>query len=617
MPRKRDAWNTLTVRPLTGVLDTRSFAEDVAPGTLLFAQDVQVLGGTKLCRRTGHDRAFKQYINSFNPVLTYTNWDFHDQSSLTNLGVTPESITLAFEAVDNSGNHWLYVGTQSQIAFLNMATGLWTLLIDGQGGETQSGIPNVRFKASILQNTILFTNNVDVPFFAPVGVATVTTFTAYASSLALTQSLVTVSWNGFQFLMNNVEQGSLVSSRVRWSDLNNAASVTGWISTLPSIANFQDLPYGDAILAAVPIANNLYIFTAQSIWLVSTTTAVDGTGTALVFNFQQIYTNPNSRSGCLYYPNAIISTGNAIYYAAADGIYYFDPYLPQPERTEWIYKATSFVFGDTSSTIVPTCCQSPVMEIYPDEKEIYFSWPEVSLNVTGLCVNTRTLCINYLYKSVATLSHGYSVFANFQPSSNPPLPCNLAPLFIGASCQDNCLKELSDIIYSRAFCTNAATGQGSVIEGVYVPFTGDYEYQGYYSIFRLLLPTQAYNLEKSIRRILLEVSAGTQSNPCVIRLRVGTSFNALDPNTTGTNCVVPWYQMPDMPLECLDTETVAQYLAQNIQRQTAVEWAMMLGGRFIYLEFSIANQDGSPAIGGAACFERLEAQVRLCPPGFH
>jgi hypothetical protein len=97
-----------------------------------------------------------------------------------------------------------------------------------------------------------------------------------------------------------------------------------------------------------------------------------------------------------------------------------------------------------------------------------------------------------------------------------------------------------------------------------------------------------------------------------MRVRIGNSFSEADPNLPDNLCTVLWHRLKDVPMKCLDTMTAAQYVAKNVRRNDGFEWHFLLAGRFLYVEFTVANADGSPALGGDIDFSRFEIEVQLC-----
>lgn len=625
MPRRnQQAFDTVTIKPLTGILDARSFPQDVPLGAFRYKQNFDLVNGTKLCCRAGWERLFSGSSYSLlggdpnvNPPV-YTNFDWHDQSDINGQNAR-EPITMLFEATTNPGKRYLYAGTQSKIAWLDETKGVWTIVATGKGGAAQPGVPQTRFKAAELQETIIFTNNVDPIYQHDVASGAVSTIPELANgpspSLNVSAAAVVIEYSGFILLMNIVEDGVRKSSRVRWSDLNRP---TVWVGPTDShfsspddasLADFTDLDYGSEILGAVGMAGSLYVFTTHAIWrgFIS--------GTAPAFSFVKVYEEKKNGAKCLAFPNSLVSTGNAVYYAASDAIYYFDPYLPEPERQEWLYRGGSQMF-EGATDVDPACCQNVVAEVFPDDSEpdggeVWVSWPVKGSSPN--CVETRTLVFDYRYKSVDYVDHGFTAFGNYRPSPGDGVSCSKKQTFIAASAVDNCLKQMGTA-FSRERLTNL-DAQGQIKNGIYIPFSPAYAIDGYYRIIRGLFPFQNFDREKEVKKILLETHPVDQAVPCVVRLRVGVSYSEADPNLPDGKCSVLWFQMKDMPLKCLDSMTNVQYVATNIYRAVGTEWDILVRGRFIFYEFTIANADGSPAIGGASCFSRIESSTRvLLPP---
>lgn len=597
--KSREAWTTVTVKPLGGTLDTRSDTEDIQPGAWRMLLNMRLKDGTKLVCREGFEKLFSSQT-------PYVNADLHDQGSVVFPAPKPEYPTMVFEAAKNDGSRYLYVASQSRIWWLNVTTGLWTLISSAGGGTYNPGLSQTRYKAAELQEVVVFVNNVDAPLWTAVSTGGVSQI-ADLGPLNITTAGVVAQFSGFMMLMDVVEDGVRQSSRIWWSDFNNptafnpGATNPGPPPTL-SLSNFQDLDYGDQILAAVPMAGALYIFTTSAIWRCSPTGGAD------VFAFAKVYSDPQTQSKCLVYPNTLVSTGTAVWYASHEAVYYFDPFIPEPERQEWLFRGGSIMFSD-SSALDPTCCQSPVACANTEEKEIYISWPELSANPNGQCVNSKTLVFNYQYQSCSIYDHGFSAIGNFRPSQADSAQCRGATqLLVAASVIDRSLKNVG-VNFSREMLVN--TGTGTVVHGAYVPFTGQYQDTGYYRIMRTLLPLVNFDREKKIRSVLMEAIPTVQVNPCVLRFRLGNTFSECDPNLPDGKCSVLWHQLKDLPLICLDTMTASQYVSANIRRDSGFEWWFLYSGRFLYAEWTISNSDGSPAVGGDCLFSRFEMDVQL------
>lgn len=638
MAKSKSGWTTITLKPLTASLDTRSQPADVMPGVHRFVQNFMLSGGDKICRRPSEQKifsgsAFDLFHLSTDPLFnpTYVNWDLHDQSDATGPWAK-EAPTMLFEGFLNSGPRYLYAGTQSALFKLDQTKGTWTNLVHSLaplGGMLAVGgaVGQTRFKAAELQNFIFVTNNVDHVLYQDVNTTNdfvpVPELKNGASDspigLAVSAAGVIVMFKGFILIMNTVEGGQRFTSRVRWSDLNRGDV---WIGptdpNLPpmpsgnqaSLANYQDLDYGHDILAAAEMGGNLYIYTTKSIWRASIG-GQNAAGQAIAFSFVSVYSEPANQAKCIFFPNSLVSTGLEHWFAGIDGYYMFSPYIPEPERSEWLYKGTTAIFTDTAYAGDISNCQSFIAQIFQEDTEIHVSWPELNTGAQP-GVPTKTIIFNYKYKAVSIKDAGYTALGNFRPNAPDGNTCKTAQLFVGAAASDWCLKSISTI-YSRERCANSFTGTGSVVNGVYVPFSGVYVFDGYYSILRGMLPYANTDLEKVLKHLLIEAVPDPQATPCVLRLRVGNSYSQADPNLPDGVCTVLWRQLADKPLKCLDAVKASAQVLAGVKRGIGTEWELLSEGRFLYYEFTIANADGSPAIGGSSCFERIETVVRVKP----
>ncbi len=613
-------WTTVTQKPLTGILDNRSLPADMPPGAFRTRLNWMSSAGTKLCRRPGHERLFPDLAYDPNHASTdplyaprYINWDLHDQN-VDGTPVAREPITSIFEGYNNLGTRYLYAGSQTRMNLLNETTGLWTRLTTP--GALGGSDPQTRFKIAELQETLVLVNGVDQILYTTVGTGGLATIAELSNNGTLAQKLniagarVVTQYNGFMLIMNFVEDGTRMSSRVRWSDLNRPLVWIGPTDTnIPdeghgeqaSLADFQDLDYGSDILAAAELFGQLYIFTTTAIWRATI-------GSTKAFNFAKVYSEPKNGARCIFFPNTLVSTGADLLYAASDGIYRYNPYIIEPERLEWLYRGTAEAFTDTGFAGDVAYCQSVIMQAHPSEFEIYLSWPQLGSHGS----NTRTLAINYQYSNVSSIDFGYSAMANYRPNPEAGNVCKTERILVAAAADDWCLKQIGTA-YSRERCANSATGAGTVANNTYAPFAGAYVYDGYFSTLTGLLPLQNYDAAKEISRFLIEAASGAQANPCVIRLRLGNCYSQADPALPDGLCAVIWHRLPDKPLKCLDTRTGAQSAAQNLVRALGTEWATLYGGRFLFFEIVIANADGTAAVGGSCCFERFEMQIRLLP----
>ncbi len=203
--------------------------------------------------------------------------------------------------------------------------------------------------------------------------------------------------------------------------------------------------------------------------------------------------------------------------------------------------------------------------------------------------------------------------------------CAGTSLFIGAYSDDWCLKQIGTA-YSRQVCTNfdTSTGPGTDYEnvnGVYYSFDGAYEYVGYNSVIRSTGNTfGSLQLEKSIDRIYLELTAEDQVSPCVVSMRVGASFTARDPNDPV--CGIIWSKPVRKYFKCPLRKTIAEYIAQHLRPTVGTEFPIGKTGVYLYWELTIASlSDQSdlksalvPGIGGSGCLGLLTTNVTADSP---
>ncbi len=638
-------YKAVTLRPLTGPLDSRSTPEDVPPLSFRMKLNMQVDESDRLGRDTGWEKLLSQ--------TPYRNQDAHDQGDCLEVFPVREPQTFIREVVNNLGIRRLLRGSRSRVAMLSESTGEWTILARDFGGDTTSN--QVYWQAAQSGNTMVFTNKVDKPQAWTVGTTPSScggsSFSEIAdlNTLKVTAAGVVSSFFGSIFLMDVTQDGVRIPNRVRWSGVNKPLI---WVPGAGTVANFQDLPSDEVVLAAVPLQGNLIIFTDKSIYRCF----VAGES----FGFTQVYTEPKSRDKCLVYPRTLVSDGNGLWWRGQDGFYRWDIYKSEPERPEWLWRCSNL-----TDDLDPTCCDGPVGEYNPVRKTIYWSWPKAG----DSCLPYRTLKANLRVQTASLIDHGFSAFANFRSDQRETLDewldthcttdflslcasigaatvddlcreCNQRQLFVGASTEDYCLKELGDT-YSRERCTNAATGEGGFdSDGNYRAFAGEYEHDGYFSVVRAMMPLGVMDKEKSANQILLDPTVvDLLGDAAYWRVRIGTSFQARDCNpagnaiafaydtddlapeweaefaTDGGRCEVLWKRMSDKEVRCPDDMTTAQYLARNIRPVSTPRWFYSQRGRFLYWELSVVGKNGSgqvvPPVGAAFTLGRVELYARV------
>lgn len=635
------------MRPLTGPLDSRSNPEDVPPLSFRFKLNMEVNEDDKLARGTG----FQKLLSDADE---YVNQDGHDQGDCFNSSPTREPFTFLYEATATSQIRRLYRGNRSTIAFLNEATGDWITVARGFGGGSNNA--QVRWRCGQSVNTLIFTNGVDKPMSHVIGVApnlcgdNSVNEIADLNTLKITRAGVVGSFSGCVFLGDVTQDNVRFPSRLRWSGNNNPLV---WVPGSSTVAGFQDFPYTETILAVIPLGGNLIVLTDQGIYR--------GYVNGNTFGFTPVYQEPRNKDKCLVYPDSLVSDGRSIWYMGRDGFYRWDLYLNEPERPEWLWRSSNLVFDNLD----PTCCIGPVGEYWPDKKSILWSWAKSGDG----CLNYRTIRCNTRVNTADIIDAGFTAFVNYRSDNQLTLGqwldddctvdldtlcaligdkriiefcqgCNQRQLFIGALSDDYCLKQLGTS-YAREICTNAATGQGQLgPDGDYVPFTGTYESNGYFSILRGMFPLGNLDRNKQINDFSFDPrTVFLLGDANYWRVRLGTSYQARDANpssnvlafaypdddlapayeaefsTDGGYCEVLWNRQRDHEVRCIDAETIAEMRARNIRPNETETWIAFQEGRFLYYEITTISKNDAlqvvPPVGGIFTISRIQVAAKV------
>jgi hypothetical protein len=643
VPRNNGSvWRSLELHPLTGVLDVRSRPSDIPPGAYRWILNLSTTDLGKRCRRSGFSAFGSDVLFDANgtpcttPGNTCANGSLRHNADLHHQGQTRYPISLLYESTDSAGTRQLIAGTQTSLYILNYSSGYWTQILSGQGATGS------RWKVAQLQDVAVFVDGVDQPWAYGVDGQGPNSTIPDLVSLGITSASVVIQYQGIMVLMNLVQgpasgAAGTYSSRIQWSDLNLPLS---YVPSTSSLAGFQDLDYGDPILAAVPMAGNVYIFTSRSIWVMSVSGVPipnpfgggqqQGTSnltSANIFTFNKIYTEPLNQSGCLAFPNTLISTGTAVWYMAADGIYTYNPYLVEPERPDWLHRADGVIYTNALTAMTGLLCQSPVAWYVPGTREMYFSWPSATAQTLGgMTLNNWTLCAQVEQKTADVIDHGFVCGCNFRltPQTNE---CNNSQNTLAVSATDWCIKSFFGVFY-REIANLDASGDPAVDLPLNSP-PENYTLTGYNTIMRGIVPTGLNDREKIIRKVLLDHDTTTEAEPPVVQLRLGNSYVLVDPNDSDDFCSPMWNEaspnaptvfgspakwltklFPPQPLNCSDPVLLSQMRANNLRPSApALEWPTWVVGNFLFWELTVTNADGTPAIGGDFCAQRVNFDV--------
>jgi hypothetical protein len=611
-------YQPITLRPLTGAMDLRSPIDETPPGAWRWKLNLAINPNGSLARAMGWVR--------YGSGVCPKNFDFHNQGMPA---ASREPFTFMWQSTANDGTRRLFVGTKTRLFYLNEVAGTYVEIGSGFGADGSLSLTQTRFNSSELQNKVVFTNDFDLVQIHTLGTGVVAPIPSLANSSEeggpITRAKRTVSWNGVVFLLNTVEDGEDHPSRIRWSDFNDAT----WWNVLDnpntgsaSIADYQDLDYGEEILNAIPLGGALMVFTDRSIWRCSF--AVDVGGNQATLSCVKVYTEPRNRAKCLAYPNTLVSTGASLYYAGSDAIYEYNQFLNEPDRVEWIYRATTIVFSNPGTLIDKRACASPIMEYVPGVNEdataggeIHFSWPtydpaaepvdpdgEIDCTepipppIEGSGVNNHTLVINTRHRTCDYRDYGSTAMVNFTPDISLSGECDQQAQFLNANGADQTIKKMNSAYFRE----------------MYDPVADEHFQVGYYSQGRMVFPFDRFDVNKLIRSFMVELSALNPNDTAVVQLRIGTSDRALDPNgdpDTG-KCQVLWHQMSRKPIKCSYLKTAEQYVADNVRPdESPFRWHFQWSGRFLYLELTLMAADGAAPKTAGCAWSRLEVEAKV------
>lgn len=609
----RSPWTTVSLTPLIGALDTRSRPADIPPGAFRWAGNFQTTPDGKRCRRDGHTRAFADVVIGGQ----YQNQDLHHQ------GATRQPITFEHETTKGDGTRRLYAGTQDRIYMLDETTGLYTTIY------STTAAAGSYWRADVLQDDMVFTNGDPGSQIVHAALGTspavpVADFYAVWPGQGAPQNImggkVIIQYAGVLMLMNFTDKDGDHLARIMWCDLNNPASWIPGAGGGSSIASFQDLDYGDEILNAVILQGSVYVFTRRAIWRINVGASVTTLSAANAFSFTKVYYEPLNQTGCLSFPRTLVSMGTEVRYMSRDSIYRYDPYVAQPEREDWLFKAAGVIYRKPDTALSGLDCGAPCAGWVPSKREFWLSWPSGN-NAT----NNWSLVNQLDYKTSDVVDHGYTVFCNYRRTPVGIL-CNEEQDFLAASGADWTIKALNAGVFYREMVLIA----GSLSDDIDL-LDPIYQRIGYYSILRAQIPTGLYDRDKICRRVLVDDDISEEAVPGKYQVRLGNSYNIEDANessapsnapanTTGIRCAIMWRTLDTVPeagykgqIECLDPGTIGSMQARGLKPSAGREFPCYEQNRFLWFELTIMNQDGTPRIGSDVCMQRIDFDLLALP----
>lgn len=425
----------LVLSPLTGVLDARSSPDSLPQGAVRMRQNLQTVADGKLRRGTGFEKFLSVTEN-------YNNEDFHDQLLLFGSRIR-QPVTLLYPATSMRQVRSLFLANQSCIARLNEYSGNYKILGTGFGGEAVSSAAAPRFKAACLGDYLAFTNDFDKPKYHILEQMGTEGESLYEfddfNLIGLRRARCVWSFSSCLFVANVEMDSQRYGHRILWSNFANPTSFDP--AQQDSITGYYDLYAYETILAGEVLGNVFLIYTTHGIWEMSVI------GGAQSFAFRRLYSaEKNENQGILAYPNMLVNLGDVHLFADQDGLNLFSPLYGNPDRPEWLHRATSLLFDNIDTEH----CEVHVGGLNGDE--VLFSVAEAGQD--NPCPNV-SLRINTTYKACDKVDHGYTAFCNYSPQRTP---------------------TVRDFIITNGICTVAglsALGYGYVFEGLPRPVPED------------------------------------------------------------------------------------------------------------------------------------------------
>jgi hypothetical protein len=379
------------ISPAKGALDTRADPDEVPLGGFRLIQNWEMDEDGGVVRMRGYRRLLDEE--------DYNNADLHDQL----FDYTRQPINFMFSASSTASFAKLYACSQNRIYALNNATRNWQVISDELGGDAEGGCAEKSWRAAQQGNIIVFSNGINEAVYHVMDQGQEEDGQRVAKirdleTLKVTKVGFVVAYNNFVIYCNLVQDGERRSYRAIWSDYKNALSIK---EQTGSLAGRKDLDFGEIILNAAPMNNALWVYTNQGIWEVTPGT----TG----LTWSKRYASDRPGTNCLAYPNTLVSTGSEHYYFGTDGIYMYSPYVPAPERTEVVHKASRRIFSD----INVAKCNVHHGAFFSRHKTIYWSWAQ-----EGEDCPSDTLVFNTQYPFASYMGEGFSAFCNYGPDQN-------------------------------------------------------------------------------------------------------------------------------------------------------------------------------------------------------
>lgn len=432
-----NAAKPIETKPLTGPLDFRTPVDELSQEDFRWRENFACNDEGKIIRAKG----FSQFLSG--------NADYHDQLlPLQNFyayqsprvggddAVTPlpndsyctgqiqtqpngrEPVIFSFGLRTQSAGSRLLIGTPSRLLTLDRVTQNYQIIADGQGATQMP----MRWHADVLNDTVILTNGIDQPLSwvidsQPVGCELQA---AQPISDGVVVGLERVGFvkqfDGVMLYLDCTLNGVRFPNMILWSDEDLPQSLNPANNNGASVAGFFNLPPGHTILGAEVFGSAIYIFTDKGIC------RGVPTGTTPIFDFSQFVYSDDSGNRCIAYPNTLCAYGINFFYAGLDGFYVWNPYEAEPQRPDWMHKASGVVYNGAGGYLPmdPSLCEVHHAFFKPNpgrntadgtptgEGEIWMSYAE-----QGQILPSKTIVLNTEFQVASTLDHGFGCFTEY------------------------------------------------------------------------------------------------------------------------------------------------------------------------------------------------------------
>jgi len=662
------------IQPLSGLLDNQSTPDQIQPGSWSYRLNFYGPEKDTIARIFGWRPPF------FESDDTYNNADLHDQLlPLDASNPVIEPINFMREFRSTVGDRVLVAATRNRIYRFNAQNKNWQLLHKNLGSGS---ITNSSWQAAQVLDTVIFTNNYSNPKAWIIGKSPDSSTTEgvltdiydlrNGGPVNMSRASAVYAWKGLMFFGDVVEDGQRVEHRVRWSDLNKPLSYSP--AADGTVSGYQDLSFGERVIAFMELSDYLLIYTTKAIWQVTIVASQE------LLNFRRAYPDPKNGESCLFYRNSLFSTGDSHYYCGKDDIYRFNLGLSKPEPIEWISRATNSAFKEMQ----PSRCELIVSGYSSGKKQAIVSYP----STTNIDAADKSVVLDFKSETAHLVDYGFTAFCSYAPDekltlrdfmvegcicsidqlqdgnqewvweglpreditrlcqktptcfitettinvdglvvedynkADTPDQTSLCSLFaqrgwnriedlchdcepvsidLAASGLDYCVKELTDEVYGRYLCDSNPNKATSVNKGVYT-CRGTYTSQGYYSI----LISGPMKIEKTLKAVEVDIDIDGESTvPPELQLSIGCSSQPSNP--TDPKFPIIWRdQVINKKYIKSQTNYTADQLKQrNLKPAGSLRWPLHITGPYVYLKFTVMNQDGTPPTSGAFRFTRV------------